>query len=164
MRRMASGEDAARMEFTAGDLADRDQLAAGSRHGFRFGDRGIAPAHDNRIAHAQPMRLVVGDAQLRQGRQRFGRIAEEDIQGGQPFIAIFNGFERHEFREWNHRLLGKRGDEGSAKRGDVSKAAEIAAEITGERADIGALAAFHFEMRLIGFAVQQCQAVNLDFA
>ena len=67
---MASAEDALRAEFALADLTDGDQLATCGRIGFALGDRRIAAAHEDRVAHLQAVRLVVVDDEMRQCGER----------------------------------------------------------------------------------------------
>ena len=79
------------LELAFLNKTDRQQLALGSHAGFVSFDRCIAPAQYHRIAHANAMRLIIGDGYLRQAFQRCARIDEERIHHrealGQPLIG-----------------------------------------------------------------------------
>ena len=79
-------------------------------------------------------------AKLRRLRHRFGvGVARNTGRGGSL-----------QFLQRDKVLRGERLYLRAAKLGDVAETAEITAKVTGQRADIGALAAFDLEMGMVG--------------
>ncbi len=138
---MGSGEHAPRMEFAAGDLADRNQLAAGKRHGSGSATGASRPRRmiglpiRSRCAWSSVCEAAAGQRAPRPYRQ-------ECIECGKPFIAVFDGLERHELRKRHHQSSANGATKVRRSEGDMAIAAEIATEVTRQRAHIGALAAF----------------------
>ncbi len=65
----------------------------------------------------------------------------------------------------NHGFFAKRPDRDPAQRADMAETAQSAAQVAGERAHIGALAAFGVQHRVIGVGgVDQLQPVDFDRA
>ena len=63
----------------------------------------------------------------------------------------------------NHGFFAEWPDRGPPQRADMAETAQSAAEIAGQRAHIGALAAFGLEHRMIGVGdVDQLQPADLD--
>lgn len=145
-----SAEDALRTEFALANLADCDQLATGCGVGFAFGNRRIPPTHEDRIAHLQPVCLVVVDDEMRQRRKRFARVDQKGVQCSKSLVRVLDCLERDEIGKRHHCFFGKGRNKTAAQAGDVAIAAEFAAKVAGQRPDIGALAAFDFEMRCTG--------------
>jgi hypothetical protein len=87
------------------------------------------------------------------------------VERCQALVHVLDFLKGHQVGQRDHALFGKRRDEGAAQTGDMAVAAELAAEIAGQRPHIGALAALDFEMRGVGIrAAKQRQAEDLDLA
>ena len=119
-------------------------LPLASHAGLVGFDRCIASAQYHRIAHANAVRLIIGDGYLRQAFQRGARIDQERIHHrealGQPLIgailALFLSRDRRvrsfQFRECDEIELVERCNLNAAQVGNVAIATKIAAHVACE--------------------------------
>ena len=79
-------------------------------------------------------------------------------------VALFAETGGFQFGDGDEVLLRERLDLDPAQFGNVAETAEVAAHVAGQRAHIGALAAFDLENGAVGSVLDQIEAADLDLA
>ena len=144
-------EHAAGDEFAALDRAEGDDRAAARRIGGAF--RRCVAAQKNRLAAAQAARERAVDGDLR-------HLAEAGFDAAQRGAEI--GVGRRQGGERHGIVFVERPDAGTPQRGDMAEATERAAQIAGDRAHIGALAAPRFEHGAVAVGGYEVEGMNGD--
>lgn len=93
------GENSLRPELALGDFADRHELALGRGIGLWRGQRSVASTQDDRVAHPQPVRLVVIDGDMRQVGQGLSRVDQIRVERGETFRIVLDRLQGDEIGE-----------------------------------------------------------------
>ena len=111
---MAS-EHTLRSKFAFCHFTDRDEFAPRGRVHFGGRQRRVPAAQDDRVAHPEPMRLIVAHRNMRQVGKRLAGIDQIIVEGGKSFRIVLDLLQRHEIGERDHVLLAEGGNEGATE-------------------------------------------------
>ena len=136
-------------QFAGGDVgaAEKGARRCGRRRRARAG--ASASAHAAAQAGEEAAGLVVGQA-------HGGPVGQQRVGRQQPRLAVglVEGLQRV---ERDGVVDVERAAAGAAQRGQVGAAAQRLADVLGQRADVGALAAAHVDHQLLGLPRRRCR-------